>query len=298
MPVNRRTLNTAQTELTNAFLKGLLSTSQPVMSMLAMTINMTTKTVEAPIAQMVGPLREWIGPRLINEIARNAYSITAKDFELTVGVPRTAIDDDTSGSYKASFETMGEQVKAWPDQQLAAKLQAGETDLCVDGVAYFSASHPIELGESGTYSNLTGSGSVPWYLFDSSRPIKPLVWGDRMKPEKVDLWDPSDPNVFKLNQYVSGVYARGVADYGLPQLAHKCKNALDAANFETCLTAMTTRVNARGENLMVRPTHILVPAILEPKARQLFEVAKLASGADNPWYKAVQIVVGQRLSNV
>ena len=298
MPVNRRTLQTAQTTLTEAFLKGMLGTSAPAMELLAMRIDMQTKTVEAPIASMVGPLREWVGPRMIQELERNAYSITAKDFEGTVGVPRTAIDDDLTGSYRAAFETLGMQVSAWPDQQLAAKLEAGETDLCLDGVSFVNAAHPVERGSSTTYSNLTGAGQVAWYLFDASRPIKPLVWGDRMRPEKVDLWNPDDPNVFKLNKYISGVYARGVADYGLPQLAHKCKNTLDQTNFETCLTSMTTRVNSKGENLMVRPTHIYVPAILEPKAKALFGVETLANGAKNPWYQAVTVVVGQRLSNV
>jgi phage major head subunit gpT-like protein len=297
MPVNLATLQTAEIETTAAFLRGLQSVSTPIADRIAMTIAMTTKTIEAPIASMVGPMREWTGPRMVEQLKRGAYAITAKDFEKTVSIPRPALDDDNTGAYMAQLETVGQQAKQLRDQRLCAKLEAGETDLCYDGLAYFSASHLTEQGATTTFSNLTGSGNPAWYLFDTKKGVRPMVWGNRLDPEFANLWSPEDPNVFNLNEYVSGVYARGVADYGFPQLAHKCKGTLDAANFETCLTTMTRLVNSAGENLQIRPDVIVVPSILEPAAKRLFKTLALASGADNIHYGAVEVIVAQRLSN-
>lgn len=297
MPVNLASLQTAEIETTAAFLRGLQSVSTPVRDRIAMTVNMKTKTIEAPIASMVGPLREWTGPRMVEQLKRGSHAITAKSYEKTVGIPREALDDDTTGAYMAQIETLGMQAAQYSDQLLCAKLEAGETDLCYDGDAYFSASHPVEQGSSTTFSNLTGSGSVAWYAFDTTKGVKPMVWGNRMNPEFVNLWNPEDPNVFNLNEYISGVYARGVADYGFPQCAHKCKNALDATNWETVLTTMTGLENSAGENLQIRPNVIVIPSILEPSAIRLFKTRALASGADNIHFGAVEIIVSQRLSN-
>jgi phage major head subunit gpT-like protein len=298
MPVNLVTLQTAEIQSSAAFLRGLQSVSTPIADRIAMTVPMNTKVMEAPVAQMIGPMREWSGPRMVEKVKRDGMqAITAKDFEKTVSIPRTAIDDDNTGAYMAMIETLGAQARALRDQQICTKLEAGETDLCYDGLAYFSASHVVERGDSRTYSNLTLSGSPAWYLFDTTKGTKPMVWGNRMDPEFVNLWNPDDWNVFNLNEYVSGVYARGCADYGFPQLAHKCKGTLDATNFEAALVKMTSLINSAGENLQIRPNVIVVPPILEPAAIRLFKTRILASGADNIHFGEVEVIVGQRLSN-
>jgi phage major head subunit gpT-like protein len=297
MPVQLATLQTAEIEATAAFLRGLQSTSTPVADRIAMTITMTTKTIEAPIASMVGPMREWTGPRMVEQIKRGAYAITAKDFEKTISIPRNALDDDNTGAYMAQIETLAQQARLLRDQQICTKLEAGETDLCYDGLAFFSASHLREQGSALTFSNLLGSGSVPWYLLDTTKGVKPMVWGNRLDPEFANLWSPEDPNVFNLNEYISGVYARGVADYGFPQLALKSKAALDATNFETAMTTMMSLQNAQGENLGIRPNVILIPSILIPAAKRLFQTPHLSTGGENINYGAVEVLVGQRLSN-
>lgn len=298
MPVNLATLQTAEIETTAAFLRGLQSVSTPIADRIAMTIAMSTKSVEAPIASMVGPMREWTGPRMVEQLKRGAYSIIAKDYEKTVSIPRNALDDDNTGAFMAQIETLGQQAKQLRDQQLCAKLELGETDLCYDGLAYFHATHLTEQGASTTFGNLLGSGGPAWYAFDTTKGVKPLVWGNRLDPEFANLWSPEDPNVFNLNEYVSGVYARGVPDYGFPQLAFKHKGTLDATNWEAALTSMTALVNSAGENLQIRPNVVVVPSILEPAAIRLFKTRALANGADNIHFGAVEVIVAQRLKNV
>lgn len=304
MTVSVTTLTTAGVEAKALFLRGLQSVSNSLYEKLCTQVSMGTKTMETPIAGMIGALEEWTGPRTVEDLQRDAYSITAKKYQKTVAIPREAFEDDNHGVYLAQFETFGQQIKAWPDQRVAAKLEAGETDLCYDGLAYFSASHQAEHGNTaaGTFSNLTGSGSAPWYLFDLSKGVKPLIWALRTAPEFVQLWSPDDPRVFWNDQIVSGVRARGVADYGFPQCAHKCKGALTAANYETAVKTMRKIVNGKGENLGISPTLLVVPTELEGDARRLFDRETVANGAgtaseSNIFYKDMAWTAWQRLSN-
>lgn len=62
-----------------------------------------------------------------------------------------------------------------------------------------------------------------WYLMDTTKPIKPLVFQNRKAPIFTYLNQPTAENVFWHKKYVYGVDARGNAGYGLWFLALKCK---------------------------------------------------------------------------
>lgn len=299
MPVDVTTLRTAAIESKSLFLRGLQSVSSPLYGRLCTPVTMSTKTMECPIASMIGPLEEWTGPRTVESLARNAYSITAKKFQKTVGVPREAFEDDNTSVYMAQLETFGQQTAAWPDQQVAAKLALGEVDKCYDGLSYFNTAHPVEpgSGSSATFSNMHGTGNPAWYLFDLSKGIKPLIWALRSSPEFVQKWNPDDDNVFWKDEFISGVRARGTADYAFPQFAYKCKATLDAANYETAVEAMMSCVNGKGENLGVYPTLLVVPTSLKGEAQRLFEKQLVSGGETNVFYKDIEWSVWQRLSN-
>lgn len=300
-PVTVTQLKTAEVEAKALFLRGLQSISNSMVDRIATKVTMGTKTMETPIAGMIGPLREWTGPRQVESLQRDAYTITAKKFEKTVGIPREAFEDDNHGTYIAQLETLGQQVAAWPDQQLVAKLEANDT--CFDGKAFFASDHPVEHGNpsAGVYENTTGTGAPAWYLLDLSKGIKPLIWALRSSPEFVQFWDPDDPRVFWHDEYISGVRARGVADYGFPQLIHRCGNALNETNYEAAVEKMMSRVNGKGENLGIYPTLLIVPTSLQGDARRLFErqmVGVVTGGSENNiYYKDIEWVCWQRLSN-
>lgn len=62
-----------------------------------------------------------------------------------------------------------------------------------------------------------------WYLFDTTKPLKPFVYQDRRAPEFTHLTDPTAENVFFRKKYIYGVDARANAGYGLWFLALKAK---------------------------------------------------------------------------
>jgi phage major head subunit gpT-like protein len=65
------------------------------------------------------------------------------------------------------------------------------------------------------------AAATTWYLFDTSKGIKPLLFQLRQAPEFTYLTSPTDQNVFWHKQFVMGVEARGAADVTLPFLAYK-----------------------------------------------------------------------------
>ncbi|HCL3956155.1 TPA: Mu-like prophage major head subunit gpT family protein, partial [Pseudomonas aeruginosa] len=65
-------------------------------------------------------LREWIGQRVIKDMAAQGYQITNKLFESTVGVKRTDIEDDNLGVYAPLMQEMGRAAGAHPDELVFA----------------------------------------------------------------------------------------------------------------------------------------------------------------------------------
>jgi phage major head subunit gpT-like protein len=123
----------------------------------AQTVTSTGKSTVHGWMDKFPKLREWVGPRVVETIVAQVYSLTNKKFELTVGVSRTDIEDDLLNLYAPTAQMMGMQAKEWPDDQMTPVLEAGPTSLTFDGADFFSQSHPIDTaGETttSTQSNL------------------------------------------------------------------------------------------------------------------------------------------------
>lgn len=107
-------------------------------------------------------MREWVGERVVNNIAEVNYTLFNKDFELTYGVKRNDLEDDqnTLGIYNMVFEDLGKQAKKHPDQLLAAMLANGQNLACFDGQPFFSTSHQVNVYDASlsTYTNYSSSG--------------------------------------------------------------------------------------------------------------------------------------------
>jgi len=58
------------------------------------------------------------------------------------------------------------------------------------------------------------TAAATWYLMDTRRSIKPLIWQNRRSPRLVSRANPQDSNVFNTKQLQWGVDARGAAGYG------------------------------------------------------------------------------------
>ena len=232
-------------------------------------------------------MREWIGEREIQNLSGSAYVIRNKDFELTVGVDRNAIEDDKIGLYKPSIQMLGASAASHPDELVYALLASGFEAKCYDGKAFFATDHEVgknavsnkitsklslesyvtarammrgyknSKGRSlalvpnllvvppaleakareilvaefinGTKNTMQGTAELhveprltsdaAWFLLDTSRPIKPLIYQQRKKAKFVSKTAETDDNVFMSKKFIYGADSRGNAGFGFWQMA-------------------------------------------------------------------------------
>lgn len=233
-------------------------------------------------------MREWIGDRVIKNLALSNYNIKNKDWEDTISVEANHIKDDRIGLYSPLMTEMGRAASSQPDELVFAVLALGLTQLCYDGQYFFDTDHPVG---AGVVSNYGGGAGTPWYLLDTSRAIKPIIFQDREAVSFVALDNPTDQNVFFKNKYIYGSYRRNNAGFGLWQLAYASKDTLNATNYGNARAAMMSFKSDEGKPLGVKPTLLVVPPTLESAGQALLNKEYDAAGASNPWYKTAELLV-------
>jgi phage major head subunit gpT-like protein len=105
-------------------------------------------------------MREWTDERVPRGLLDHTFTIVNKDWEASLSISRNALEDDQTGQLALRVRDLGERAKRHPDELISSLLAAGETGLCYDGSAFFSAGH--SEGSSGTQSNsLTHDVATP-----------------------------------------------------------------------------------------------------------------------------------------
>lgn len=232
-------------------------------------------------------LRKWIGDRVVKRLSTSSYTVVNESYEETVAVPRTAIEDDEFGIYGPMMASMAQTVAEHPDELVFGLLKAGFTTPCYDGQNFFDDEHPV--GDTKVSNMQAGAGEA-WYLLDTRRPLKPLIFQDRKQPEFVSKTALTDENVFNAGEFVYGVDCRRAAGFGFWQLAFGSKADLTAANYEAAFEAMTSQRNEEGGVLNVRPTVIVVGPKRRAAAKALFKAMLVAGGNTNTNYDDVEII--------
>lgn len=98
-------------------------------------------------------MREWIGPRTLNNLTQSDYQLTNKDWESTIAADRNDVEDDMLGVFNMKVDMLGQTAAKHVDRQAVAALQAGDsTGLCHDGLSFFNNAHTLDPG--GTQDNL------------------------------------------------------------------------------------------------------------------------------------------------
>lgn len=241
--------------------------------------------------------REWIGDRVINDMAAHDYSITNKDWESTVGVKRTDIEDDNIGVYTPMMQEMGRAAKAQPDELIFSLLKAGIATICFDGQNFFDTDHPVYpnvdgTGVAATVANVDSGGAGEyWYLLDTSRPIKPLIFQERKKPVFTPMTSLTDESVFMSNEFRFGVDSRNNVGFGFWQMAYASNQELNATNFNTAYAALQSFKADGGRPLNLNPCLLVVPPTLRAAALEIVKAERNASGATNINENAVDVLV-------
>jgi phage major head subunit gpT-like protein len=234
--------------------------------------------------------REWFGDRLIQSMGEGEYAIKNREFESTVGVKRTKIEDDTLGIYKPMLVGLGKRAAQFPTKMTYSLLAAGFETLCWDGQYYFDTDHPVGDAKGSTYTNMVAGDGAPWILIDSSQPILPVIYQLRKEPEFVAMTQPTDEGVFSRQEYRFGADLRASFGFSFPQFAFASQAPLTGDNYSLLREMMTTQVDTRGEKIGVTPDTIVVGQSNRAAAKQLFQAATIVGGGDNIYFKDVEIV--------
>lgn len=102
-------------------------------------------------AEGLPKMREWIGERHIHSLKAQAVTVINRLFELTLGVPRTKIEDDKLGTFSLTVSEMARSAKVLADELVFEKINGAFAALAYDGQYFFDTDHPRSSG--GVQSN-------------------------------------------------------------------------------------------------------------------------------------------------
>ncbi|MFN3970886.1 MAG: Mu-like prophage major head subunit gpT family protein [Gemmobacter sp.] len=266
---------------------------------IAMTVPSSGRSEDYGWLSGMPSLREWIGPRVVTNLVASGFTITNRRFESTVAVKRTDFADDRLGVFAPFFSEMGQAQVRHQEELVFGLLKAGFDSLCYDGQNFFDTEHPVrEAGATEpTFVANTDGGSGPgWYLLDTSRAMRPLIWQEREPYEFTQVNKSGDLNVFLNDEYLYGLRARVNAGFGLWQLAWGSKQALNEGNYAAARAAMMSFKGEGGKLLGVTPTVMVVPPALENDALHLLNTEIKSGGGSNPWKGTCELIVSPYLA--
>lgn len=276
--------------------KGGVGQHKPQWGRIATKVTSTTSEEKYGWLGKIPSVREWLGDRVVHSLMQHDYAIKNKDYELTIGVDRNAIDDDQYGVYTPVFTEFGQSVAAHPDLLSFSLLKAGfagSKGLAYDGQYFFDTDHPVldENGVAQSVANTDGGSGTNWFLIDSSRAIKPIIYQERQAFNFVRKDQPTDDNVFDRKEFKYGTDGRCNVGFGLWQFAWGSKQTLNATNYGAARSALSGMKGDHGRPIGVMPNLLIVPPSLESAGRKLLNSEYAAGGETNEWKGTAELLV-------
>ncbi|AGH58007.1 major head protein [Rhodovulum phage RS1] len=238
-------------------------------------------------------VREWIGPRAIQNLTESDYSIREKPWELTIGVDRDDIETDNLGIYSPLFQEMGRSAGSKWDMLVFELLKLGFATECYDGQNFFDTDHPVldEDGKTVTVSNTGGGTGTPWFLLDTTRALKPIILQKRRDFQFVSKTKLDDDHVFMNKEFLYGTDARANVGFGFWQMAYGSKQTLDGTAYAAARAALSGMKGDYGRPLGLMPNLLVVPPALEEAGRKILNSENASGGETNPWKGTAELLV-------
>ncbi|MDR0322352.1 MAG: Mu-like prophage major head subunit gpT family protein [Treponema sp.] len=305
MIITNTLLNGLRTALRDEFSRRMSELgAKSIWKLLATIITSNTKSNTYGWLSAFPQLREWVGDRVIKDIAEAAYQIVNKKYESTLGVERTDIEDDNLGHYRTLASAMADEVENFFNRNIALLLNSGFSNTCFDGQNFFDHEHPVYAQTDGKgavtpFSNIVGQGDEtgsPWFLLALSGSLKPLILQQRTAPEFEEITDTKNDRVFMQDKYMYGIRYRGSFGYGLWQQAIGSKATLTSDNYKKARELIQSFKKDGGDPLGIVPTHLVVGPANEAAARNIVEAQNLANGASNIYYHTAELVIVPHLA--
>lgn len=292
MIINSGNLRTLTTGYRASFREGLAAVA-PMWARFATEVPSTTSEELYPWLEQIPGMRKWIGERQVKNVRNQAYRLSNEDWESTVSVQRNAILDDRYGVYTPMMRMMGDAAARQPDEVIFAALATGFTTPCFDGQNFFDTDHPVldANGSEISVSNMQAGAGPAWFLLDTTKVVKPLIFQNRQAPQFAAQDNPDDETVFNRKVFVYGSDARNTAGFGFWQTAFGSKAELSAANFTAAFDAMATFKKDYGAPLAITPNVLLVGPSNRAAGEAIVKKMNLAGGESNLDYGRAELVV-------
>lgn len=129
--------------------------------MIATTVPSSTAIEEYGWLGDLPSMREWVGSRVIQELEAEGYKLKNVTYELTEGIPRSAIEDDQYGIYAPIFANMADAGTAHQDEIVFDAVKAGFEKKCFDGKEFYAEDHPV--GDAAVSNRSNAKLSVEAY---------------------------------------------------------------------------------------------------------------------------------------
>lgn len=293
MDINRHNLDTVfrnlRADWRNAY--ATRETARAEAASISTNVPMSTATIRFDFLADHPEFREWVDQRRMHEYASKQYTVDYKEWELTLRMKMRDVRDDNIGLYSVQAQAGGEAAANLMPREVFGALPDGLTRTCYDGQFFFDTDHPVGIGaDATTASNLdSGGGGNYWYLLDTSRTIKPILWLNREDPNFVTKGNASDDNVFFDREILFGGYAAGAAHYGMWQCAYASNQTLTMTNLEAAWNAMIDfrgdRLNDAGtrrKKLGIRPDTLIVTQGADESRASILANHDRIPSADDP----------------
>lgn len=290
MLVNQSNLAALFTGFKASFNQGF-GLAESTWNRVAMDVPSGDSEEQYPFLKDIPGLREWLGDRVVHDLAIGGYKLVNQDFEDTVGVDTNLINDDKYGTLAPRMRMMGDALAAFPNIKVYAALAAGFTTPCFDGQYFFDTDHPV-IDADGTVASVSNSGGgsgTPWYLFDTRQPVKPLIYQLR-KQGAFEQLTPAE-FVARNRRVEYGCHHRAAFGYAFWQVAYGSKQTLNANNYASARAAMAAIKGDHGKVLGITGNLLVVPPSLEAAARQIVVAQFDAAGASNVWSGTAELLV-------
>ncbi|MDK3025574.1 Mu-like prophage major head subunit gpT family protein [Cupriavidus taiwanensis] len=280
--VNRANLN-ALFQAYKVLFQNAFTGTQADWDQVAMRVPSTTAKEVYPWLGQTTRFREWIGDRVLQNLMLHDFTIKNKPWENTVTIDRDEIDDDTYNVYGPMIAQLGQDARQHPDELVFGLLASGFDQSCYDGQYFFDTDHPVlqANGTTASVSNFQGGTGTAWYLLDTSKMVKPLIYQVRKDYKFVAMDQETDEQVFTSKKFRYGVDARSNVGFGLWQLAYASKQELTPETYGAARAALMSMKGDNGKPLGVRPSLLVVPPSLDAKGLEILQAEKNASGATN-----------------
>ena len=127
-------------------------------------------------------LREWVGERVVKDLAVEGFTIKNRDFEATVSVDRNDMEDDAIALYAPLFRQLGESARQHPDELIFDLMLNGFTQICYDGKTLYATDHPN--GDQTAWSNL-GTAVLSQSAYESARSQMMSLVNEEARPLRI-----------------------------------------------------------------------------------------------------------------